>query len=221
MASKLNVINFALSHLGQAPISSLTGNSAGAVQGNLWIEQAREELLVAYPWIFATGRKRLKEKELNVFERQQFLNEWFYYYLLPDEALFVQYIVDQDTANQVYQVTDNPFTIELNPSNVPNEPRKVMLTNVAEAVAVYTRDINDYSAMPPYFIQPLSMLLASYIAYPLTSDINMRKELYSTFIGTLGTYTSQDANQQKNKRPQESETVRSRWSSYIDYGNPY
>lgn len=221
MANKLNVINFALSHLGQPPIASLAVKSAGAVQGNLWIEQAREELLVTYPWVFATKRRRLQEKTLNQFERRQYLNEWFYYYLLPEEALFVQYLVDQDTANQVYMVTDNAFTIERNPSNLPNEPEKIVLTNVAEAVAVYTLDITDYSILPPYFVQPLSLLLASYIAFPLTSDISMKGQMLNTFNSSLSNYTAQDANQQKNKRPQESEVIRSRWSSYIDYGNPY
>ena len=221
MATKLEVINFALSHLGQPPISSLTSGAAGAVQGNLWAEQARQEVLVAYPWIFATKRSRLRPKVLNQFERNQYLDEWFYSYMFPTDCLFIQYLVNPNTANQVFQATDTPFAVERNPSNVPNESERIVLANVQRVSAVYTFDMLDYEMMPPYFIQPMSKLLSAHMAYSVTSDLNLKNRMANEYLTTLISYTAQDANQHKNKRPQESEIIQSRESGLYDYGTPY
>ena len=221
MATQLQTVNFALSHLGHAPINNLTEATPGAVQGNLWLEQARQELLIAYPWIFATRRFRLREKELNQFERRQFIDDWLYAYLFPEECLFVQYIIEPSRTSQVYHITDTPFTIEQNPSLIPNETNRIILTNVTQAVAIYTTDIDDFTMLPPHFIQPLSILLASYIAFPLTSNLQLKQQISGLYQSTLINYTAQDANQIKGKLPQESEIIRSRESDYLNYGGLY
>ena len=221
MASKKDIVNFALSHIGHTPIKDSDSTSPAAIQGDLWLEQSKKELLIAYPWTFATKRTRLREKELDIFEARAFLDDWIFAYQVPEEVLFMQYMVDPSTVNQVYQVTSTPFTIERNPSNNPGESTRLILCNIAEAVGVYTVNIDDFSMLPAHFIQPLSVLLASHIVYPLTADNKLRNDLFNLYNNTLISYTAQDANQVKSKLPQESETIRVRESDYFNYGTIY
>ena len=218
MATKLDIINFALSHLGNAPVTSLTSNGSSVVQGNLWIDQSRQELLLAYPWIFATKRARLNEKTLNAFLRRQYLSDWLYAFNYPSDCLFMQYLISPSTTNEAYQKTELPFTIEQNPLELPGENERIILTNETEIAAVYTLDFDVYAQLPPHFVQPLSILLASHMAFPLTSSIEMKNALTRMYLQSLITYTAQDANQIKNKQPQESEIIRARESDYYSYG---
>lgn len=216
MATKNQIINFALSHIGSkqytdAELNSATNNTPAVRQGRLWVDQARDEVLSAYPWTFATVRKALVAKVFTSVQSPSYESDWTNAYQYPCDCIQMQYIVDPTIVSPTELITNTPYAIEANPDSAPTEERRLLLCNVADATAVYTTNGLEYEDIPPHFVQPLSILLASHIAFAVTSDLELKASLIRLYASSLGSYTSQDANQIQNKQPQESEAIRARF----------
>ena len=215
MATKAQIINFAGSHISQkmlaeVTIDSGTSNEPLARQGNLWIDQARDEVLSAYPWTFASLRKRLIPKTFTTTEAPGYSADWTNSYFYPCNCIQMQYLVDPATASTFELVTNTPYAVEANPSSATTEERRLILCNVLNATAVYTTNDLDYPDLPPHFIEPLALLLATKIAFPITNDLELKAALTRLYGISLQAYTAQDANQVHTKLPQESEAIRVR-----------
>lgn len=217
MASKADIINFALSHIGARRIADSDINdpnspTPGSRQGNLWVDQARDECLSSYPWTFASLRKRLIPKTFTTVEAPSYTNDWTNAYFYPCGCIQMQYIVDPNRSSTVELITNTPYAVEANPSTAANEERRLVLCNVANASAVYTTSDVEYESLPPHFVEPMAILLASKIAFPITNDLELKAALLRLYNVSLQAYTAQDANQIHNKGPQDSRVIRSRSS---------
>ena len=215
MATRNQIINMSLSHLGIPPVSDTvldddTTTNPAAVQGILWIEQTRDEVLSAYPWTFATIRMFMNEKMFYSVSKDAFLNDWLYAFEYPDYCIQMQYITDKVTSSTTRKITSTPFSVEQNPDLVSTESERIVLCNLPEAVAVFTTNNFEWEDLPPHFIQPLTVLLGSYMSYSLTKDLELKAQLGRLYVNTLNYYTSQDANQVVSKDPQESITIQAR-----------
>lgn len=204
-----------LSHLGVPAVSDTIlddedSTNPSRVQSNLWIEQARDEVLSAYPWTFATIRQFLDKKTFYSVSEDAFLNDWLYAFQYPEYCIQIQYITDVSTSSTTKKITSTPFTVEQNPDLVTTESERILLCNLPDAVAIFTTNNFDWEDLPPHFIQPFTVLLGSYLAYPLTKDLELKAQLGRLYGNTLSYYTAQDANQVVSKDPQESVAIQAR-----------
>jgi hypothetical protein len=170
MASKVDICNLALSHLGDtASVSSIDPpeGSAQAEHCARYYPIARDSLLELHPWGFAT-----KRVDLAIIGSG--LPEWDYCYAQPADALnviavlppasFDDYSVGAlpggyQTLPMVAGYVPQPFACELNADG-----QSVILTDQKEALLRYTTLNVDESKFSPLFVMTLSWHLASMLA---------------------------------------------------------
>ena len=230
MATKEQIIKFAGSQLGYSRVLadnqlSTESREPLAKQGNLWIDQARDELLSYYPWTFATRRQALISKVFNSVEEVAYESSWTNYYQFPPDCLIIQYIADPafGTVGADIQEYRRPYSVEINPSAVSTEERRIVLCNFPDAIAIYTTNCIAYEDLPAFFVEPLSILLATKIVMPIarldenpsTAPLELKAALTRLFSQSISYYTSQDANQDTNRFPRDSETILARSGSSV------
>lgn len=212
MATQLELANMALSHIGSQSIANISPSSQepGAKQANLWMATARDFVLRAYPWTFATLRKRLIPKVIPTVDSPAYSPDWTNYYFYPCECVMMQYIVSPELSSTVELITNTPFAVEKNPSADTNEERQLLLCNVENASAVFTSNDLAWEDLPANFIEPFTILLASYMAFPVTNDLGSRDMLKRLYDKVMPEAAATDARQVQSKIPQESSAIRGR-----------
>lgn len=154
MASEVDISNLALSHLGDdATVSSINPpeGSAQADHCATYYPVARDSLLEMHNWGFATKRV---QGGLVTSESAK----WLFAYTLPSDCIKVQKIVDPLSGNE----DGSPFVIEVNSTD-----QSVVMTNVDDAVIIYTKRVTDTTKFTPNFMVALSWHLASFLAGPV------------------------------------------------------
>lgn len=195
---KVKICNLALSNIGHnSSIESLTEGSPEADECNLWYDESRLEALEAYDWNFA--RKRLT---LALSGDDAPSGVWIYRYQYPSDAVIIRKL--QNPAGETADVV--PYSIELN----DDATAKTVLTNLSEAVAVYTRDLEAPSLFAPYSIKMLAASLASNIAFALTGKLAMAKAMTELFTTLSLAAPAFNANEDKETPPREAEWIRGR-----------
>ena len=214
MATKAQIIKFAGSHLGYKVLSDsqIVSHSRDplALQGLLWIDHARDQLLTTYPWVFATVRKRLVEKTFDPVETPSYDADWQFAYHYPDQCVQIQYVYDPAFASEITKERSTPYSVEYNPSIKTGESRQLILTNASNASAIFTTNCIEYEHLPPHFVEPLSLLLASKVAFTITQSPDLKIQLTNMYISTLRSFHNQDASQQHDKEPKLPEALLAR-----------
>lgn len=157
MPTDTEISNLSLSHIGIgveiAALETESSEEAGACRR--YFTQARNEVLRAFPWSFATQiiAIALIETDPNT--------EWGYSYRYPTDCIFFRRIQsgnrnDSRQSRIAYKIAQD--------SNA-----RLIYTDQADAVGEYTISVTDTKYFPPDFVSALSLLLASYIAPRLTS----------------------------------------------------
>lgn len=162
MATEIDICNLALTHIGDpgnvASIDPPEASTQARYCARLY-PLARDEILEAHPWRFATRRLALSSVTLPA----AFKGEWQFAYALPTGCL-------RPLAVYVPGLTDvggvEAFTIEA----VDNAGAQLVLANVDGAFLRYITSIEDANRYPPSFVLALSYLLASKLASPLTRN---------------------------------------------------
>ena len=190
MASEIDTCNRALSLIGtQSTISSFNDGTAEAVQCGLWFNNVRQGLLRAAPWGFARAQIALTQIG-DLVPDQTSPYPWLYKYEYPPTALAVRYILSPPpvtASNGVPQTGDNivgnywlspsrknRFIPALDVDNLGNQ-RRVLLTNIQNAIAVYTYDVTNVDLMDPMFESALSAALAFKLVVPLSGNVGMQQ----------------------------------------------
>ena len=225
MASKPDIINFALSHLGSrfytdsqimqgATPANPVGTSGipGIRQAHLWYDQTKEEVLSAYPWTFATVRKALIPKTLTSAQEPSYTGDWSEIYFYPCNCVQMQYLVDERLDSPSELITNIPYAVEANPDYpaASTEEDSLLLCNIPtpNASAVFTtNDITD-ERLPARFVQPFSLLLAANIAAAVTESLEAKAAMIRAYMSAFSYYTAQDSQQLHSKDPVESEPTR-------------
>lgn len=152
MASKVDIANLALSHLGHGKsISNLeTDRSDEANVCRLFYDLCRDSVLKDYKWPFLT-----KFAALALVEEDP-TDEWAFSYRYPTDALEIKRILS-GTRNDTRQ------------SRVPykmgqDNDGKLIYTDMEDAEIEYSAKADDPSKYPPDLVLALSFKLAVYIA---------------------------------------------------------
>jgi len=157
MASKTDICNMAISHLG---ISKEIGNvtteqSAEAKACRRFYDDARKAVLKDHTWPFAT-----KLADLNLVEEQP-NDEWGYSFRYPTDCLYARRILsgfrdDTERTKIVYKITQDSQGL-------------LLFCDLSEATLEYTKDEDSEDIFPSDFTIALSYRLAHYIAARLTA----------------------------------------------------
>lgn len=161
MPSEVEICNMALSNLGVGSsrwIDDLTEASEEAQTCNLWFDSVRDEVLSEHPWPFAQAYKVLNKLEDDPND------EWDFSYNYPSDAITLVRIV---AGNGFRQSTPVPFQIAHGSTGA------IILTNEDEAVAAYTKRIEDTTRYPKQFYQLVAWRLAKSLAMPITENRGM------------------------------------------------
>jgi len=157
-ATDIAICNLALSYVGDYNITSLSDDDAPSQQCALWYDIARKLTLSSLDWNFARVRGILLAHEDEPPE-----GEWYYRYIRPTACLKLRFIENLGGL----RLPHHPFVIE----------GDSILTDIEDAIAVYTADISTTTKFPVEFEQTLAVVLASRLAYPLTKKRTLAVEL--------------------------------------------
>lgn len=154
----VDICNQALAHIGVGSITSLVESSEAARKCSVFYAQARDYVLRDHAWNFATSNEALAEEALESSD------EWDYVYAYPAKALFIRRVYAPGSYDK-----DNPdpFTVARGP--VIHDV--VILSDVEDAYAEYTFQVEDVTLFDPMFVSALSFYLATLLAGPLTGDV--------------------------------------------------
>lgn len=195
MSTPVDICNLALARLGdEANVQSISppdGSTQAALCAQFY-PIARDTLLSMRQWTFATVRAPLA-----LLVGDTYHSPWARAYALPNQCLAVQKILEADAAHDVAvsgSAVSQPFRVE-----ALADGQVAVLTNTPDAVAVYTRRVEDAGKFPPLFVDALSWLLASYLAGAIIKGDAGRTASRATteaFQQVLGTASMRDAAQQ-------------------------
>ncbi len=198
IVSPVRIGNMALSHIGvSGVIESLTENVPEANQINLWYGFSREQALEILDWTFARKRQILA-----LHNDDAPAGIWTFRYQYPADAIKIRSLVNP--AGKLANAS--PFEIEM--SNDGSE--KTILTNIEDAVAVYTFNTQSTSLFSPMFIEALSYLLAHHISFPLTGSPEIKKEMLQTYIALVRVAQTYNALEGQADPPRDAEHIRDR-----------
>lgn len=156
MATKTEISNLALSHLGIGKeIQNIdTENSQEASACRRFFDTARQATLRDFSWPFAT-----KFATLGLVMEDP-TDEWSFSYQYPSDCLHFRRILS-GTRNDTRK-SRVPYRI------VNGQVGQEIYCDMENAQAEYTADITDTSRFPPDFVMALSFRLATYMPVRLT-----------------------------------------------------
>lgn len=195
MSTPVDICNLALARLGdEANVQSISppdGSTQAALCAQFY-PIARDTLLSMRQWTFATVRAPLA-----LLVGDTYHSPWARAYALPNQCLSVLKVLAAGAEHDVEVgggATLQPFRVE-----ALADGQVAVLTNTPDAVAVYTRRVEDAGKFPPLFVDALSWLLASYMAGAIIKGDAGRTASRATteaFQQVLGTASMRDAAQQ-------------------------
>lgn len=151
-----DIVNVALARIGENQyITALTQACPAARAAQKVYANARNSLLCAFPWQFATGRSTLAL----VTDGER--TNWLYAYALPADCLFARYI-PLEGFKEPEPEQRIAFSLEADATL-----GKVLVTDEAEAELVYTLAVEAVALFPPLFVDALAWKLAAELALAL------------------------------------------------------
>ena len=167
MAGKLHIWNMALGWLGARTIAAEDENTQEAVQCRLYWDSARRQALRDYPWSFARRRAWLAALPLP----SGWENEYSHAYALPADCVKVL---------GLRLPSGQPLTYTL--AHHPAAGRQTLLTRGAEALLLYSADVENTELFDDLFAHALARKLAALTAAALlrnnSAKIKEMEELY-------------------------------------------
>ena len=198
MATKIEIWNMALSHLGiSKEVASVTERSKEAEACNRFYDTCVEALLTDHSWPFATKYDTLAliESDPN--------DEWAYSYRYPTDCFFFRKILS-GTRNDTL-ATEIPFEVAKDASG------RVIFTDAVDAQGKYTVTV-DESFFTSDFILTLSYRLAYYIAPRVTAGdpFKLGPQMMQKYQFELSRSTSNAFNEDQSVEIQDTESIAAR-----------
>ena len=172
--SVAEVCNQALSHLGERGDAVTDIDSPSNKQErhcNILYPSARNFVLAAFDWHFA--RKFIAMSEA-VLEDSEHIGGWTYAYTYPSDCA---------APRKIYEAIETVDGIDWDVMLKFDNSARYILTDQEDAVLVYTGRVSDVTLWPPAFEAMVSWKLASDLAMPITSDINLAKSMMAVYAG--------------------------------------
>ena len=163
MATQIDIVNLALSALGSgATIKSINppDGTAEAKQAAKWLPIALQRLIEEHDWSFLTTTEEPAQYEGDYTET----NGYKYAFAVP--ADFVRMIA-------VYRKGDIGKNQDFQVGTIAGDEALAIYTDVEFPVVKYVKYSDSAVTFPGYFVEPLVLLLASYLVGPIKrSDTN-------------------------------------------------
>ncbi len=196
--SEVKIANMALALLGvRSTIENFTENTVEANQAQLWYDLSRQQVLEAFDWNFA--RKRLT---LAAHSEDPPDGVWEYRYQYPADCLHFRKI-NNPSGDAVDAI---PFDVE---SDATGQTKSI-LTDLEDAIGVYTFDLESPVFFSPLFIDALSTRLAAHIAIALTGKAVIRDGMFKLSEAIIAQAAAHSANEQVASPPRDADHIRGR-----------
>ena len=194
--SKVKICNMALGNLGSSDtIESLTENSVAAKQCNLWYDESRQEALEAFDWSFARKRQALAPHS------EDPPDAWSYRYQYPADCVTAREIENPLGA----EADPVPFTVEM-----AADGTKCILTNLDEAVLVYTYDQETVSSFSKHFVRTLAFAIALNICMVITGKRTIKQDMAGQLSRHIALAPAHNANEEVKAPPRDADWIRGR-----------
>lgn len=166
MASKIDVFNLALGHIGvSSTVADELERSPERVICSRYWDTCRDALL-SYkdmPWGFATARVTLADIGTPP-------TGWGYRYRYPNDCVNAMEVIGG--TGRVENIQARPkFAIQWEADG------RVILADIDEAVLLYIKRIEEAERWPSSFVEAMAYRLASMIVMPLKNDMALRNDL--------------------------------------------
>ena len=160
-------------------------------------DNCRDSTLADADWPFARHRVDLSALSEDTQE------DWVYVYAYPDNCLRVRKVVAPDTSTPV------PYEVSLNAAGTA----RVILCDTEDAIAVYTRLIEDPNLWSPWFDAALGYRLAMAIALPLagTTATDILKTVQQAYLYALSRALSGVRQEGRAREPAEAASITARY----------
>ncbi len=191
MPSEVEICNQALDLVGAETIVSLGEASAGARACQRLYPQARDALLSLHPWRFAASRQAL------ALLAESPPAGWSLVYALPSDCLVARFLEAADG-------------LPAGPTTRFEVRAETLLTDLDQAVLIYTRRVETSGSFDPLFCESLSALLAVRLGAALRVDDALMREAQRAYQLALGQARAADANQASNRDQPEAEWIEAR-----------
>lgn len=187
MATQIDIVNQALSHLGaKANVASIDPPD-GSVEAGLasrFYLRAQNLALSRHDWSFARKRRALTQTENPS-------SAWGYAYAMPSDCVEPRRIL----TGGAYEDDSAAFSVE----------RDLILSNQSDAVLVYTgaQSVPDASRFSQLFVEVVALDLAGFMAGPIlrgNEGVNAMTKLRQAATATAATAAAQDA--ANDRRPE-------------------
>lgn len=165
MATQVEIINLALGHIAQAPITSISEASVQAEAAvRIW-DTARKEALRGHDWAFATVVATLTPSATfaTISASGTYAGDWSYAYTYPGNCLALWKVYAESN-------TDKSLSEDFREIYDYANAQKVIVTNTPTALGEYTFDVTDPVHFDSNFTMVLSYRLAAGLAMQLTGD---------------------------------------------------
>lgn len=173
-----------------------TEQSVEAKQAKLWYDVARKQVLADFPWGFARKRLILATHVDSAPE-----NEWAFRYQYPVDCVMARYIENPAGLD----ADDVPFEVEGSDNDTDS-----IVTDLDEAILVFTRDVIDTGRFPAHFDIAMAYLLGHYLAGVITGKAKFKDRMIISYRNSLLIAATHDANQGRPRKPRDAEAIRER-----------
>lgn len=200
MASKTDICNLALSHLGiSKEIANVTTEqSAEAKACRRFYDVARQAVLKDYSWPFAS-----KYFVLNLIEENP-NDEWDFLYRYPNDCLLIRRILSG--------VRDDTEASKINYKIAQDNSGQVIYTDKENAEIEYTIDTTNEDIFPSDFVLALSFRLAAYMAPRLTAGdpFNLGAKAFQAYQIEVNRASANAFNEDKSVAPRDTDSIAAR-----------
>lgn len=202
------IANMALSLAGaESDIESLTEKTAEAIQCNLWYDFSRQQILEASDWSFARRRigLALHDDVISETSTDPWAGVWSFRYQYPHDCIKARKIQHPNAPPD----DAHPFDIE---TSISGE-EKTILTDVEDAVLVFTFDSKAPELWSAIFVQGFAHLLSSKITFSLTGKRKVAETQLGLYMQVLPAAAASDANEKMDPPSRDAESVRNGFGS--------
>lgn len=192
----VQIANLALDHIRAGSIESFTEASVEARAIKLWFDTCRREVLERHDWAFA--RKRLA---LATHSEDPPEGVWSFRYQHPTDCISMRRL--RNPAGE--QADPVPFAEE-----AATDGTRSILTNLDDAIGVYTYDCTNPLVYTPSFVVAFSHCLAWRTAFRITGKRSVAEEQANIYNVTFRLAAAQNANAAASEPPRDAAWIRAR-----------
>lgn len=207
MATKIEIVNLALTMFGHRRLASLSAENDTARAVNAVYTPTLLEVLEARDWTFARKQEALALIAEVDSDGVQPVQGYDYLYAMPNQCVKVRRVFLDGQAHSTVQDQSQKQNFE--EVEDPTSHVTAIATDVEDAYCYFTSKVEDVARFNPAFVKCLAAALASELCLPLTQDRNLAAGMMSLYQQRLSEASRISAGRENPKNP--------RTSGYIDF----